>query len=127
MKAKRWLLPAIATVVVVALAVIYYRFDPAQGGGWFPQCALYKFTGLRCPGCGMQRAAHALLHGDITGALHYNAFMPLIVLTLFICIFNEWRGDRNGRLWLIVTHPVTSFIILAVMIGWMILRNLIGC
>lgn len=126
MNAKRWQLPAIATVVAVVLAVIYYRYDPSQGGGWFPRCGMYALTGLRCPGCGLQRAAHALLHGDVAAALRFNALLPFIVAALAASIYAEWRHDPSSRLWRAVRHPATTIIIIVVMILWTIVRNFLG-
>jgi hypothetical protein len=51
-------------------------FNPATAG-IFPVCPLYSTTGLHCPGCGLTRGFHALFHGDIFGALHFNALLPV--------------------------------------------------
>ena len=51
-------------------------------------------TGYKCPGCGSQRAIHAMLHGDALGAIRYNAMLlpaiPVVVL-LFVAEFNRER------------------------------------
>lgn len=43
-----------------------------------------------CPGCGMTRALHSLLHFDFKAALHYNfavfAFFPLLTIELILGI-----------------------------------------
>lgn len=53
-------------------------FDPSTAG-FFPVCPLFALTGLACPGCGMTRGLHALLHGDILTALDYNLILPGIL------------------------------------------------
>jgi hypothetical protein len=46
-------------------------------------CPIALLTGVPCPGCGMTRAASALLRGDLTLALDYHPLIPLIaVLTV---------------------------------------------
>ncbi|MBE0535989.1 MAG: DUF2752 domain-containing protein [Phycisphaerae bacterium] len=70
------------------LAVMLFAFDPATSG-WFPPCLLYAATGLYCPGCGSLRGLHALLHGDILGALDLNAFM---VVSLPFIAYSILRG-----------------------------------
>ena len=57
---------------VLVLVVVYFVFDPATSG-LFPRCPTHWLTGLHCPGCGAQRAIHALLHGQLLTALHMNA------------------------------------------------------
>ena len=53
-------------------------FDPSTAG-FFPVCPLFALTGLACPGCGMTRGLHALLHGDVLTALDYNLILPGIL------------------------------------------------
>lgn len=48
-----------------------YLVDPSQHA-LTPPCAFRTFTGLACPGCGLTRAAHALLHGDLALAFSLN-------------------------------------------------------
>jgi hypothetical protein len=59
---------------VGAFAVAY--FDPVNAG-FFPVCPFYQATGFACPGCGLTRGFHALFHGDVLGALDYNALIPV--------------------------------------------------
>lgn len=59
----------IVVSVAMALGVVYFFFDPA-GSRLFPRCPFLSLTGLRCPGCGSQRALHSLLHGEIARAAH---------------------------------------------------------
>ena len=54
------------------------RFDP-RTAGFFPPCVFHRLTGLHCPGCGATRALHALVHGDLVGALHDNAVFVLML------------------------------------------------
>ena len=67
--------------VGVAVPVLYL-VDP--NSTHVPLCPLHAMTGLWCPLCGATRASHALLHGDLTTALHDNALyvlgLPLLVL-----------------------------------------------
>src|SRR5690606_2629375 len=47
---------------VLAVVGFYGLVDPATG--ILPSCPFYTLTHWYCPGCGSQRALHALLHGD---------------------------------------------------------------
>ncbi len=76
----------ILTAASGAFAVGY--FNPTTAG-FFPVCPLHAMTGLNCPGCGMTRGFHALFHGDILSALHFNALLPAFLLVgiyLFISL-----------------------------------------
>lgn len=43
-------------------------------------CWFHALTGVDCPFCGGSRALGALLHGDLAGALRFNAFAVLLLL-----------------------------------------------
>jgi hypothetical protein len=86
-------LPAHRRPVVAALGVatiagvgLLYAFDPNSASSPFPGCLFRAFTGLYCPGCGMTRMLHALVHGDVAGAASMNilALVGLPVFALFI-------------------------------------------
>ena len=65
--------------VCLAGAASVWYFDPVNAG-FFPACPLYSMTGFACPGCGMTRGFHALMHGDIATALDFNAMIPLVIV-----------------------------------------------
>ncbi|MBR33112.1 MAG: hypothetical protein CMN77_17570 [Spirochaetaceae bacterium] len=46
-------------------------------------CIFYSLTGLPCPGCGMTRSVHFLMHGDLIHSLQYH---PLGMITLLVCV-----------------------------------------
>ena len=69
---------AAVVVAVVALGVWLLRtFDPSATGSLFPSCVFHDLTGWYCPGCGITRALHALVHFDLARALAMNAFLVL--------------------------------------------------
>lgn len=113
------LLGIIAVVVVVAL---YYAFDPERHP--FPRCLFKQLTGWDCAGCGSQRMLHALLHGDIALAWHYNAGiivgMP-ILLTMLIA--SLWR-DKMPRLYSIINSRPAIILVTSAILAWGILRNI---
>jgi len=77
-----------------ALALlILHRFNPAEYS-FYPRCELHRLTGLLCPGCGSQRALHALTHGDIATAVRSNALLMLGVPTALLV----WLARRRSRL-----------------------------
>src|SRR5215210_1294373 len=83
--------------VAILGSLLYFYFDPSYSH-IFPSCPFYTITGLLCPGCGSQRAFHALLHGDIAGAAHKNMlfvlFLPLIIFSLIVTLNNIFRKTK---------------------------------
>lgn len=112
-----------AAAAVIGGFVVWY-FDPVKSS-LFPACPLYTMTGYACPGCGMTRGLHALLHGDIIGALDYNAMLPLILiffgyLWLSVLLYAlRGRGLAGGKI-----SMAFIWIMLGLLIVFGIVRNL---
>jgi hypothetical protein len=94
---RSWLPTApISTACGLVAATAYVAaVDPAERGV-FPPCPFRSVTGLWCPGCGLTRATHHLLHGDVLGALRFNALTP-IVLTLIAVLWVDWYARSIGK------------------------------
>ena len=112
-----------AAVTALAAALVLYAVDPVEG--WFyPQCPLLAVTGLLCPGCGTLRSLHALLNGAVAASIGYN---PLLWAAAPFALVAAVRHGlaRIG----LTTAPrplraVSIRIILVVLVGYSILRNL---
>lgn len=65
-----------------ALAAGYVTVNDPMRSGWFLPCPLRELTGWSCPGCGMTRAVHHLLHGDVIESVQLNLFAPVVVALL---------------------------------------------
>lgn len=75
---------ALAAALAIVATVVLYVVDPSQHA-LTPPCAFRVVTGLACPGCGLTRAAHAMLHGDVAGAFSLNpwSFVSVPLLAAF--------------------------------------------
>ena len=117
---------AIGLLLVVVLAVLTL-VDPAQSI-WIPKCPVKLLTGLQCPGCGFQRAAHALLHGDVLGALRFNWFLLYAVPYLLVLIaerfFLRGKWQLKIRRWAEDNRVVWSYVV--VYFVWFVVRNIYG-
>lgn len=114
-----------ATTVIAAAIVLYYLTDPSSSE-FFPKCPFYLMTGLKCPGCGSQRALHELLCLHIGQAFRYNALMTVAIPFLtFTGLAWALRKRTPGLYSWINSRPVI-LTVLAVIILWWILRNLTG-
>ena len=101
--AQRPAMPKRATVVAAVAAVglavagvwALRTFDPNAAGSLFPPCVFHSLTGLYCPGCGLTRALHALVHFDLARAFAMNA---LVVLSLPLLALMGLDGVGGRRL-----------------------------
>jgi len=64
--------------LAILTAAILLRFPPTQFS-FYPQCPIYHYLHLQCPGCGATRALAALLRGHLGAALHLNALITLLI------------------------------------------------
>lgn len=123
----RWVSTLAALSVLLFLALALGRADLAKPPLWLPRCAFHLATGWHCPGCGNTRAAHALLHGDIAGALRQNV---LFVVSLPFLAFLAWRS------WMAWVYPgrlrplrfqwgtAHTAVLVAVLMVYWVLRNM---
>lgn len=107
---------------LAALAAYYYCADPSEGAGL--ACTFKALTGYDCPGCGAQRALHALLHGQPAQAWRFNPFIFFAVPIAAAYIVIEALRRRHPRLHAAVTdYRVTICIVITIVAYW-IGRNL---
>ncbi len=99
-------------------------FNPTTAG-FFPVCPLHATTGLNCPGCGLTRGFHALFHGDVFGALHFNALLPVYLLVgIYLFVSLGLIVVRGRGLSFNVFKPQLLWGFLIVLIVFGIVRNL---
>ncbi len=116
----------VALAAVTAIIIYYALNDPAAGGR-APRCVFKALTGFDCPGCGSQRALHALLNGRVAEAWRYNAMLFFLVPVAVAFGVAEYAPQRFPRLAAMLLRPVTIAALLALILGWWIARNIIGC
>ena len=80
-KARSRVDPFLVGLPVAALAVAVW--DPERNGGP-PLCPFRGLTGVPCPGCGLTRAAGALLRGRFTDALHVHPLIPFVAAQVLV-------------------------------------------
>lgn len=80
-------------VIVLTITAYYFYYNSV---GFLPnmQCVFNRATGLYCPGCGGQRAFHALLHGHIATAAYNNLLIFLVLPLVGIKLWEELSGKK---------------------------------
>jgi len=113
-KAAPWAL--LGAVAVIAL----YVLNPSQT--WFlPSCLFHKFTGLYCPGCGMTRATHHLLHGHLLTALHCNALFTLALPCVAAYGIWHWAAQPEQPT---ARKPFYAWLLLSAVAVFAVARNI---
>lgn len=125
MALRRSLMIPAAIILALAGICIYFYFDPSESA-LFPKCSFYCLTGLKCPGCGSQRAIHALLHGDLSTAVRFNAMMVVALPVVLLLCVGELVRTRRPELYLKLNSRWVIRAAFIVVTGWWIVRNLIG-
>jgi len=119
----RWIL---ALVFVLLLGFVYKSFDPSTSL-LFPPCPFRVVTGLDCPGCGSQRAAHDLLNGDVVAAFEHNQLLVTALPYLLIGFLFEFIPVPNQKMliWRKRLFGVKAiYLITLLVLAFWIIRNL---
>ncbi len=106
------------------MAAAYYFFDPLEVR-WMPRCIWKVVTGMDCPGCGSQRMAHALMHGDLLVAWHGNAYAICMLPVVIFHVWLEFVKHIHRRLYAKVHHPAIITLLASSIFIWWLFRNLI--
>lgn len=113
---------ALGAVIAFFGIIVYSALDPASN--LFPRCPVNMLTGLKCPGCGSQRALHQLLHLNIVKAMEYNALMVFSIPILLFLLFANFFGDKYPKVFSASRSPLFSRFVLVVILAWTVLRNI---
>lgn len=124
-KRYRWVFYGTGVAVLGIAVYVYYTYDPAVHK-WFPQCPFKALTGLDCPGCGSQRAVHALLHGEFQQAFLHNALLAPFVPYLTLGFGYRYVDKPSERLlkwrkWLFGEYAIKT--ISVIIFAYFVLRN----
>lgn len=122
----RLVAPVAVGCCIAGAAAYTAAVDPSEGGAFLP-CPFRTITGWWCPGCGLTRATHHLLRGDLPQALRYNVFVVIVLAGLAAAWF-AWLFDAAGRPIPRVVRPSvrTQLLVAAVLIVFGVVRNIPG-
>lgn len=111
--------------IIVTTAFIYYSYNP-ESSSIFPKCPFLLITNLKCPGCGSQRAIHALLHLDIQSAIRFNALLVFSLPIIAILIYAELYREKKYKFYIRLHRTKYILFYLYIVIGWWISRNILN-
>lgn len=121
---QKLILVIIGVLAFLGMLALYVFWNPSDTN-IFPKCPVFAMTGIYCPGCGSQRAAHQILNGNIIEGIRHNYMIALLVVVLlyqgFIYIMNEFFNKKIPNL--LHKSKITNSILIIVILFW-ILRNI---
>lgn len=110
----------------LAVAGVLYAFPPEQYH-FYPQCPIFRYLHVYCPGCGATRAAAALLHLRIAEALHYNALVVLLAPLLLAYFAMAYLRATRSEVFTWPRLPAVGLAaLLAMSLAFGVARNFLG-
>lgn len=127
---RRRMIGPLAALGGTVIALGYLAAVDPNEPGHYPMCPTQALFGVDCPGCGVMRGTHALITGDLRGALDHNVllvlFVPLVVVLWFRWARRAWRGETEA-----ITYAQhrrrTSLLVtsLVLILAFGVIRNLV--
>lgn len=87
------IIAAIIIFVIVIAAIFLYFLNPEEVS-IFPRCPFLLTTGYKCPGCGIQRALHDILHFRFLDAIRHNIFIVFAIPYILTGVYVEYFGGK---------------------------------
>jgi len=117
--------PLVVAAVAGLACCVVWAGDPLTPGGMLPVCPTKALLGVDCPGCGSLRMIYCLLHGDVLGAVRFNA-LGLVSMLFLLWAFGAWSYGRVvGRRISSWQHQRWSAVVALVLVSvWFVVRNL---
>jgi len=84
----------LAGALLLALGIVAAALPGIENGPVV--CPFRAVTGLPCPTCGLTRAAHSLMRGDVASALAINPFDTLFFLVAVPLFAGLWGANLAG-------------------------------
>lgn len=109
--------------IVVGILLLYALFYSVTGLA--VPCIFHLVTGWKCPGCGISTFSIYFLQGRFREALRENYMAPFLYLyMLWVGVAYCKRYIETGKKQVIVKPEILSWIFLAVILLWGIVRNI---
>lgn len=109
-------------LLIIFLIYLLYRFT---GIGY--KCPVFEITGFKCAGCGNTHALQSLLHLDIMKSFSYNYIYPLeMFYILWVYIISAKNYIKNGKFNYKSPYQIVDILVLAAVVLWIPLRNILG-
>lgn len=121
----RSLLYSLICILGLIILAVLYRYNPSDYV-WMPKCPTKLLFNIDCPGCGFQRAIHAILHGEIKKAFALNPFLFLAAPYAILAIACEFITNLKikKRLSDIAESKYMRYGYVILFFIWFVIRNM---
>jgi hypothetical protein len=122
-KLIKWILIGSGLVIFI----IFYKILNPYEYNFFPKCIFHELTGYKCPGCGSQRAIHYLFNLDIVNAFNENMLLVISIPYMILGAYFDSiaiKTERQLRIRKFFFGYKAIMVVLAIIIGFWILRNI---
>lgn len=122
-KMRKISLVILLTAATVCITLLYKFYDPTHSI-FAPKCPFYLFTGYQCPSCGVQRAVHALLNGDIKVAFWHNPFLAFAIPYILLLVLTSYaKSGIIAKVQQIARHKYMLYGYIVLFFIWWVVRN----
>jgi hypothetical protein len=108
-------------VMAFFITAFYFFWNPAENP-LLPSCPFKNLTNFYCPGCGGQRAFHAILHGKFIEAFHDNFLIFIIIPIVFYKIILQLNGSASKDVFILTGKGIWTFLSLLAL--FTLIRNI---
>lgn len=124
---KHFAYAIVGLIFLIGAITLYFNVSPTSSR-WFPQCPFRLLTGWSCPGCGIQRALHALLHGHWGEALSYNYFFVISIpyAAMVAAAYVIRKTAHNDRLANFLECRTFALFYVVCFLIWFFVRNILN-
>ena len=125
MRYKKYIIAIGLIIGAILFVLLYKNVDPIDAC-YMPKCLSYTIFGIRCPGCGTQRAIHAILAGDFKAALQFNPLIFASMLYIITTVILDMKSvkAKHPKLHNLFLGQKAISILLCVLLIYTILRNI---
>jgi Protein of unknown function (DUF2752) len=96
-------------VIAMTITAFYFFWNPAENS-LLPSCPFKNLTNFYCPGCGGQRAFHAMLHGEFIEAFHDNLLIFIVIPVAFYKIILQMNGSTSKDVFILNNKKIWIFL-----------------
>lgn len=117
----------ITPILVMALVILYLvkKYNP-ENTSLFPPCIIFKFTGLKCAGCGMTRALHYFLNFNLKKAFLFNPLLFVFIAYFIYFLIKYFAYKLKGSKLSKNSFNISLYILVGITIMYIIVRNFLN-